>query len=287
MAINRYRFYLGPRGLLQPLPPLPAGASVEAPLRRPAADHVSLSGRTTRDYLGRVRRSWPLAWSWLTEDEELRIQAAIRGLAQGGIRLMDPRKRNLATEDISTGGGTTWSTASFTASAGTLAFSTGGVPLDFLGITNGRLVWTGATAAAELYGIGEQTPTVGGGGSTYTVSMYVKSTTSFQLAARPYDLLGAEMTNVLDPTVNPSTAGNWDRFSWVYTPDSGACGIEFGIVAGGSGNIETTGWLYQIDQTLGKWTFGYGCPQVQVSADVSAGYWRTKYQNVGFVLTEV
>lgn len=286
MAINRYRYYLGPLGVMSPLPPFPARFEPEVTVRVPVADHVSLEGRSTQDRLGRVRRAWACRWEWLTEDEELRIQAALRGQAGGGLRLLDPRKRNIATEDISTTGAASLSLESFTfTGAGAAAFAPGGGPLDLLGITGGRIALTALTNGQTLYGTGEKTPVITG--SSYRISAFVKSTTTFKFSARPFDLLGAEGAVVLDPTNRASTAGVWSRFDWNYTPAAGVSSFYFGITATGSGTIDTAGWMYQIDESLKNWTFGYGCPEVLVSAEVPTSYWRTKYHNLGLALREV
>lgn len=286
MAINRYRYYLGPLGLLQPLPGHPMGGEVSAPSRFSAAEHVSLSGRTTQDRLGRVRRAWSLSWAWLDEDQELYIQAAARMQHTDQLRLMDPRKRNLAPEDISVGGSATKSVKAFTETGtGAIAWGSGGVPVELLGVTGGRVVWTGAANTSVLTGVTEKTPMIAG--STYRVSAFVKTTTTFKFIARPFDLLGAEQTTVQDGTNNASTAGVWLRKSWLYTPAAGICSAYFGFLATGSGNIETSGWSYQIDDTLKNWTFGYGCPTVTVANEVPNTYFRTKYANTGLALQEV
>lgn len=286
MAINRYRFYVGPLGLLQPLPGLPAGGEIQAPMGIPSANHVSLSGRTTQDRTGRARRAWGFGWEWLTEDEELYVQAAIRGQATDQLRILDPRKRNLAPEDVSVGGSQTKSLRSFTETGtGTPAWSSGGVPVELLGVTGGRIVWTGAASASTLYGTSEKTPIIAN--STYRVSVFVKSTTTFTFSTRPFDLLGAEQTTVNDGTTQTSTAGVWVRKSFLYTPAAGICSAYFGMRATGSGNIETTGWSYQIDEVLKNWTFGYGCPVVVPDGDITAKYWRIKYHNINLGLREV
>lgn len=290
MPVNRYRYYVGPEGLLQALPGLPAGSNPEAPMVVPAANHVSLSGRSTQDRIwpARVRRVWKMSWEWLTEDEELRIQALLRMAARSPCRLLDFRKRNTLPEDISTCGTTTGTVTSFTdTGAATPVWTSGGVPLELLGLVGGRIVWSSVTNTQTLYGTSEKHPIFSGTfGSTYRMSAFVKSNTTFRLAARPFDLLGVEQATVQSSQF-ASTASAWQRKEWLYTPLSGVTSAYFGLIANGSGNIETAGWQVQTDDTLRDWTFGYGAPTVLVEPDVSASYFRTKYHNIGLIVREV
>lgn len=286
MAINRYRMYVGPLGLMRPLPPHPASMPPDTSLRKVGALHESLDGRTTLDSLGRVRRSWALSWEKLTEDEETYLQSLLRGTANLPLRLMDPRKRNLLPEDVSVGGSRSQTAESFTdTGAATLAYSSGSVPVEFLGLAAGRLVWTGVTNTQTLYATEEKLPIISG--STYRISAFVKTTTTFRFSARPFDLLGVEGAVVTDATSNASTAGVWTRLSWLYTPAAGVCSIYPGMTATGSGNIETCGWMAQIDEPLANWTYGYGCPQVVVAPQATTGYWRTRYHAIQLALMEV
>lgn len=283
-VVNRYRFYMGPLGLLRPLPGFVS--SPEFSTGAPAATHTSLSGRTTLDRLGRTRRNWNVTWEMLTEDQETALQAFMRGTTGSVLRLMDPRKRNLAPEDVSTGGSSTLGVTAFTKTGvATLAWSSGSVPLDFLGLVAGRLVWTGVTNTQTLYGTTEQTPILAG--STYRVSAYVKTTTTFKFSARTFDFLGVEGAGALDATNNASTAGAWVRLSWLYTPAAGVTSTYFGLTATGTGDIETCGWMYQIDEPLKAWTFGHGCPAVQMVPFANGSYWRAKYHQFQSSIMEV
>lgn len=287
MAINRYRFYLGPLGYLTPLPGIPIQNVPAVQQGVPGAIHTSLGGRTTVDRLGtKTRRSWNLAFEWLTEDQELWIQAALRRSAALPLRVIDPRKRNLAPEDVSTGGSTSSGVTSWIKTgAATLVWTAGSVPTALEAIVAGRLVWTAVTNTQTLYGNSELTPMLAG--STYRVSAYVKTTTTFRFSARPFNLAGVEQATVTDATNNASTAGVWTRLSWLYTPAGGISSAYFGLTATGSGNIETTGWSYQVDESLKNWSFGYGCPEVVPSLSVAGSYWRIKYTNVPLALVEV
>lgn len=286
MAINRYRFYLGPLGYLQALPALPQSHDPEVGQSLPGAGHISLSGASTFDRVGRSRRAWRFTWDRVTEDNELVMQAAYRRAANSPLRLIDPRKRNLLPEDVSTGGSSSLSVAAFTdTGAATPVWTAGGVPTEFLGLLSGRIVWNTVTNTQTLYGTTEQLPILVG--STYRISAYVKTTTTFKFSVRVFDVAGAEGAQVLDATNNASTAGVWTRLSWLYTPGAGVASVYAGLTATGSGNIETVGWQVQVDEALKAWTFGYGCPVVAVDPTLQSGYWRTKYHKPVLTLTEV
>lgn len=287
MPINRLRMYAGPLGYVRALSGHPSDAAPDASLVVPGAAHVSLAGRSTFDRSGRVRRIWNLSWRWIPEEEETFLQSLLRRSAGADIRFMDPRKRNLAPEDTSTGGSSGPGISSFTKAGGaaTLAWSAGSVPADLAGVVSGRLVWNGVANTDTLYSTFERTPILPG--STYTISMYVKTTTTFRFSARPFDQAGAEQAAVTDATNQASTAGVWARRSWLYTPAAGVHSAYFGLTATGAGNIETTGWQYQIDQPLAAWAFGYGCPVVRVAPAANAGYFKDKYHNLQLQILEV
>lgn len=275
MAVNRYRFYLGPLGFLHELPPLPADSSPDGVMSIPGVEHRALGGRGTVDRSGRLRRSWNLRFAYMAEDDELAIQAALRRSANAPLRFYDPRKRNSLPEDVSAGGSITRGVTAFTdIGAATPAFLAGDVPTDFSGILAGGINWPTVTNGQQLWGTLERHPVVST--STYRFSVYVKGSTTFKLGVRPFNAAGVEQANVLDGTTNTAT-GSWQRFSWLYTPAAGIASAYFGLNANGSGNIQTTGWSVQTDEALLKWTFGYGCPEVTVSLDVPFSYWRTKY----------
>lgn len=286
MAINRHRMYAGPLGYLRALSGHPTDSPPDSQLTIPGSAHTSLSGRTTFDASGRLRRAWMLTWNWLDEDEETFLQSLLRRSAGADIRLMDPRKRNLAPEDVSTGGSSTLGTSAFSkVGAATLVWTAGAVPTALEGVVAGRLVWTAVTNTQTLYGTFEQVPVLAG--STYRVSAYVKTTTTFRFSARPFNTAGVEQAAVTDAVNNASTAGAWTRLSWLYTPAAGIGSAYFGLTATGSGNIETTGWSFQVDEALKEWTFGYGCPIVRIAPVASGGYYKAKYQNLQLQVLEV
>ena len=115
MAINKFRYYLGPLGYLQALPPMRGGShSPSAPILVPSGLHTSLSGRTTLDRIGVPKRSWELIWDNLREADRLPIEAAIHRSAAQPLRLIDPRSSNRLPADVSTGGSLSMGIESFT-----------------------------------------------------------------------------------------------------------------------------------------------------------------------------
>lgn len=285
MAINRHRFYVGPVGSMVALPRSSVTDPPRPAMSIPGQEHRSLSGAGTIDRSGRVRRAWGLSFSWLSEDEELAVQAAVRRSANAALRFYDPRKRNSLPEDMSTGGSITRSISAFTdIGAATPAFVPGDVPSVFQGILAGGLSWPGVTNGQQLWGTFERHPILAG--STYRFSAYVKGTATFRFGVRPFNISGVEQATVLDATTNTAT-GSWARLSWLYTPAVDITSVYFGLQATGSGVIQTTGWLVQTDEVLKDWTFGYGCPEVSAGFDVAMGYWRTKYHDISVVFREL
>jgi hypothetical protein len=153
LAINKLRYYLGPLGSLQALPPMVGGAVFpEAPIHIPGTLHTSLSGRTTLDRVGRPRRSWPMVWENLKETDRLPIDAAILNATGQPLRLIDPRSSNRLPADVSAGGSLTASTGGFTSSYAVLDTATRSV-------SNGRgtcdtgHAWTTTGGSASDYSV--------------------------------------------------------------------------------------------------------------------------------------
>jgi len=148
MAVNRYRFYIGPLGNVLALPPLPKGANPDATPTRLGGVHSSLSGRTFQDNFG-VKRNWNLSWSRLREDDFTRLVAYHRKNVLAPLRFVDLRHRNLLEHDISVCGNFQRDTSSFTASVGTLALNVYSLNLagnpSFETLTTG---WKGTNASS-------------------------------------------------------------------------------------------------------------------------------------------
>lgn len=285
MAINRYRMYLGTLGNLRAFPGHPKDQP-PSPLQGVSGVlHESMTGLRTLDRFGKTKRAWTLSWDMITEDAETYVQSILRGSAQAPVYMIDPRKRNLLPEDVSTGGSISMSSEAFTeVGAGAVAYLGGDVPTALVGIISGAQSWTGLTASQKLWGSAQSIPVVSG--STYRFSVYAKGSTNIQLAARPFDAAGVEGASALNAV--STVTGAWTRYDWNYTPGAGVVRFQFGLNSVASGTITTTGWMSQIDETLKAWTYGYGTPQVvPAPGNVQGGYWRTKYQALSLTMVEV
>lgn len=149
MAINRFRYYLGPVGALQPLPRFPGSTfQPEAPIRLPAGVHESLNGRVTQDRVGVAKRSWSLEFNSLSEADRMSLDAALHSATGAALRLIDPRSTNRLPVDASSGGSVTQSTGAFDSSvAVTDAF--GAVVSSSWGSTDTGQPWTNTGGAAS------------------------------------------------------------------------------------------------------------------------------------------
>ena len=165
-----------------------------------------------------------------------------------------------------------------------LSYLPGSVPSALAGILAGAQTWSGLFLGTQLAATSEKMPILAG--STYLFSAYVAGTAQFKLMARPFDVAGAEQTLASGST--QTATGTYQRFSWTWTPSAGQVSAYFGLVAQGTGNIQTTGWHVGIDRpALDAWSFGVGCPAVVVDADIPASYWRAKFHRLRVTLREV
>ena len=165
MAINRYRYYVGPLGALQALPAMVGGSNApEAPIRIPGGLHTSLSGRTTLDRVGIPKRSWALSWENLRETDRLLIDAIIHRTVRSPLRLIDPRSSNRLSALASAGGSQLASTAAFTSQGSIYDFFTRSVSNDWSNLTSGHSWQEDLTGAAggtiNDYDVGGSTGTI-------------------------------------------------------------------------------------------------------------------------------
>lgn len=269
MAINRYRWYVGPYGALRALPPLPMGADPSVTPVIQGGIHRSLSGRVTRDRTGVVKRAWSFEWTRLKQDDLTVVESLIYGAVRPPLYLIDGRRKNILHPDVSSGGSLTRSKSNFTASAGVLTWSQATSPhADLLGVSDGQLAWTGVVNTNTLTHATDRLPVLPG--STYRVSAYLLGTTTCRLTAFPFDAAGAAMATVTSS--NLVLTGAYQRFDFLWTPASNPASVRFGLTATGSGNITTTGWQVEMDQALSAWSFGVGCPAVTLGENPEGGY---------------
>ena len=268
MALNRYRFYLGPLGAIRMLPAFPKSTAVTVggpPVTSPVATaamlgvpHQSLSGRQTFDRFA-VKRQWTLQWGYLHEPDLLSIESCYRIYqASSAIYLLDPRRKNCMSYQVSSGGSEGQSTAGFTASAGTLAYSPSlTIHPDLTGYLPGGVTWVAAASGQTL--LATITPTIAG--SYYTFSTYAYGSGTATLVAQPYDASGNALTQVLGPSI--TLTGTPIRYSLpAYWPGSTAVSTAFGWRASGAATVNTYGWQCELDQPLSSFSFGVGFPQV-------------------------
>lgn len=143
MTINRYRYYVGPLGFLQPLPPMSGGANApEISITIPGALHTSLSGRSTIDRIGTPKRAWSLSWENLQETDRLLVDSLInRGNGNAPLRLIDPRVSNRLTLRVSAGGSLFSETSSFVSTGSLYDLFGATVSNDWATLTSGQ-TWT-------------------------------------------------------------------------------------------------------------------------------------------------
>lgn len=291
MPINRYRFYVGPLGSVQALPPLPKGATPSSTPIMFGGLHQGLSGRVTLDVFA-YRRTWNLPWKYLLRSDRIYLNALYRGIVPGPYRMVDPRHFNMCPADVSAGGSQTGGSAGFTASAGTLSFLAPTIVTmhpDIVSLIRGGQVWSPAAAGNTLLGNHQGSP-VGAipvlSGSFYSYSAYVAATAgSHQLLIQPYDVTGAALTAVLGAaTALTSTMVRLSIDNWV--PPANAVSFAVGLKAGGANTITTTGWQVECDQPHSPWGVGVGCPQVLIPS-LTESYPYLKYTTTTMIIQEV
>lgn len=268
MTINRYRFYVGAVGAMQALPPLNKGATPSSTPVLYGGMHQSLSGRTTMDVYA-FKRTYQIPWTYLSRTDRAFANAIYRGIAPGPYRLVDGRHYNMLGADASSGGSQSASNASFTASAGTLAF--GAVTLaamhpDLVGLVRGGQVWTPAASgntllANHLGAAVGAVPTLTG--SIYSFSAYASGSGNHSLLIQPYDIAGASLTPYVGPAVT-LTAAMQRLFVDNWAPPLAAVSLSAGLQAASTTAVTTTGWQLEIDQVHSVWGVGAGCPTVVV-----------------------
>jgi hypothetical protein len=263
-VINRYRFYMGQPGAMKMLPPLPKGANSDATVTRVGVSHQSLNGTVTVDHFG-YKRQWQWPYTYLNPTDVATLDGFYRGFMGQQLRLLDPRKVNFLSGQVSSAGTEKQGTSSFTASSGTLAWVTTAVasmPTDLQGLLSGVLNWTGASANATL--LTSSTTGMVIPSSYYCFSQYVSGSGTYQALIQPYDVNGNALTATTSATVTLS--GTYQRVTISnYTPPSGAVSFAVGGKAiSATPTVNVTGLQCQIDQALSAWVPGNGIPLVAI-----------------------
>lgn len=272
MPVNKFRFYMGPLGNVQALPPLPKGSNPEASGPLIGAVHQALSGRTTYDLFA-VRRNWTFGWKFLKESDLVMLVASYRRMnlpLGGSLRLMDMRKKNLLSPQISSGGSEHQSALGFTASNGTTVWAqASGLPPNLAPYLLGGQSWSGMSTGGTLTTSTTEMPAIPG--STYLFSAYGGGSGSYQPVVTPYDVTGTAGTPVTGTTV--AMSAGWSTAPngvlQYLVPSSGVASLSVGWKCTATGTLNTTGWQAEIDSGSGMpavWGVGAGCPRVYVSA---------------------
>jgi hypothetical protein len=268
VALNRYRFYLGPLGSVAALPAFTkpgaitiGGPSITSPAATPVmlgVQHTSLSGRQTYDRFA-TKRSWQFQWGYLHESDMAQLEACYRIFqSSSSIYLLDARRKNALSYQVSSGGSEWQSTAGFTASAGTLAWSSAlTIHSDVSGLIPGGQVWTPTASGQTL--LSGLVPVVAG--SYYTLSVYASGSGTASLIVVPYNAAGGALTATTGTAVTLSSTPA--RYSLpVYYPISGAASLLVGLQSLSAGTTNTYGWQLEMDQAMSAFSFGNGFPQV-------------------------
>ena len=263
MAINRYRFYLGPVGDLSPLPPHKRSPSLEATKEPIGQLQEALSGRRTLD-IRAFKKTWSLDWDWRLEDELLDIFRAQLGYSNAPLRLLDPRSRNLLPLNVSTGGSELQATDGFVRTgAGVLTYKADATqPTELQGQLSGEVQLATGVTGDVLMGTQEAMPLIPF--SQYRFTGFVKGSGQWSPAYQYVNLAGAVTSTVWVGTITLS--GSWQQFSVTYTADGTVPQMYWGLRCSANGTVQTTGWQVQIDEYMRRpWMPGDGCPEVIVS----------------------
>jgi hypothetical protein len=274
VAINRYRFYIGPVGYMVPLPPHKRSPSLEATRDYIGQLQESLSGRRTLD-IRAFKKTWSLDWDWRKEDELRALLRPYLGYANIPMRFLDPRSRNLLPLNVSTGGSELQDVDGFTRSgAGVLSYvADASMPLELQGELSGEIQLATAVTGNTLTGTAETLPMVYY--SKYLFSAYVKGSGTWAPCLQELNTAGTVVNTVF--LASPVTlSSTWQLVQMSYVPDGTYPQLYFGLRCATAGTVQTTGWQVQIDEYLRRpWMPGDGCPEVVVSK------LQKKYQVLG------
>ncbi|TCO47295.1 hypothetical protein [Actinocrispum wychmicini] len=258
-------FYLGRLGALRKLRDPMKG--LDATNERIGATHRSLNGTTSLDVLGH-KRTYKIQWDYLTHDDLSYLEALHLGLIDGPLRLVDPQRRNRLRAQVSSGGSRSRTTAGFTATQGTLAFTSGATPPDVFAA--GAITWTlPAAAGGRLTAndtLTDRTPLIPG--EPVTLSLYAAGDpVTVQVVITPVDPSGQPGSPVFGPQV--TLTGSYQRLPLTFIPGPSHAGCAVGVdvpIGGPTGTITTTGWQLEAAPTASPWVPGTGCPVVVIDS---------------------
>lgn len=258
-------FLLGPLGALRPLPSPALGSPPGATATRVGAVHRSLTGRPTVDRLA-VRRAWSLSWPYLDTATHAYLDAIHLGLVAGPLWLLDPQRVNRLPVPIAGTGSATRGTAGFTATTGTLAFTTA-VPAAGLPLAGG-LAWTPAASGGQVTA-DPLVPLVAG--EAVTFSAHVAASAPVRLVLTTHTAAGALIGTEQTEPATPGTAGARLALTVTVTAPAGAASCRVGLATAGAGLIATSAWQLEAGAAPTGWQPGGGAALVLL-ADLSVTY---------------
>lgn len=278
MAVTKGLFYMGPLGALVELPSVARGSNPEASPKRIGGRHVALSGRRTDDLFG-VKKTWSLTWNWLSEEDWRPLHAAYHRLVRSGYRLVDTRMRNLLSESVAGTGGMLRNSRGFeTSGAGALSQFDVTPPTDLLGLLDSAIKMNGHAANDYLWVEGQPIPFITG--SAYRYSAWVKGSGNARLAVN-------RSVSGISTGATVALTGTWQRLDLSFTPGVSDTWATVGVQGlSAASEVHVTGMMVQIDEALGEWMPGFGCPEVTVSK-LSHPYPRPGYHGVSAEIEEV
>lgn len=275
-------FHLGPVGDLRQLPVVERTEAVDAGRAQAADLHAALSGRKTRDVLGRARGRWVLPWRYLDPDQMALLSAIRAGRLGSPLRLIDPDRPNLSHPNVATGGSEERSTAGWLASYGTLAWQAVTDPPTGV-LAHGAVAWTRpGTAAGDLAPgrVGGEYRAPALGGQQIRFSAFVRATAGTFDAAfgvDHFDAAGGRTTAVGVPATVPTT---WAEVSYTWTPGAGrvsAAPVWRIADLQAAGTMQVTGVAAVYGATALPWREGGGAPVVLVDSLGEERPWAGEY----------
>lgn len=294
--------YLGPPGNLQALPYM--GRGIGAPLDLGASVHRALGGVRTVDYVGDPKRTYTMERKYLTQDE----LSVLEGLALGAygdpssLVLVDPFRRNMLTENQSTGGDYSRDSSGFYCPTPSATLSAVGpaTATALRGFYALRMTYTGSTLSppvrtADLTSaatiIATATPVRAGVDHTFSVSLRHAAGTiaSWKVGINYYDAAGALLTSTTS-TAAALTSSYVQRTLTVTAGATAAYAVCFWLPNANLTAPETVdGDDVMLTQgTSTTWTMGTGVPRVAFVGSLDLSYPTIVGDNdLGVTLQEV
>jgi hypothetical protein len=209
------------------------------------------------DRLG-IKRTWTLTWPYLDPDTYAYLDTIHLGLLATSAWLIDPQRTNRLPEPIASTGSAARSTDGFTATAGTLAWTStalSGVPVA------GGIAWAVPADGARLNATG-RVPLIDG--QTVTFSAHIAATRPVRLTVTTETATGTQVSTHDSDPVTPGAAGA--RTQLTLTPPATACRIAITVPPGTTSTVTTTAWQLEAGAAPTPWRPGGGAAVVLVDS---------------------